>query len=55
MIKHDETVHQLCKQAIAQARVGDDVVIPSDMMDGHVGTIRYVSDREGFQDVSILS
>lgn len=55
VIMNDETVHQLCRQAVAQARAGADVVSPSDMMDGRVGAIRYALDREGFQDVSILS
>lgn len=55
VIMNDETVHQLCKQAVAQARAGADVVSPSDMMDGRVAAIRLALDREGFQDVSIMS
>eukprot|EP00252_Welwitschia_mirabilis_P023377 TRINITY_DN658_c0_g1_i4.p1 TRINITY_DN658_c0_g1~~TRINITY_DN658_c0_g1_i4.p1 ORF type:complete len:283 (+),score=72.60 TRINITY_DN658_c0_g1_i4:189-1037(+) len=55
VIMNDETVHQLCKQAVAQARAGADVVSPSDMMDGRVGAIRLALDREGFQHVSIMS
>lgn len=52
---NDETVHQLCKQAVSQARAGADVVSPSDMMDGRVGAIRAALDAEGFQNVSIMS
>lgn len=55
VIMNDETVHQLCKQAVAQARAGADVVSPSDMMDGRVGAIRRALDAEGFQEVSIMS
>ncbi|XP_077237684.1 aldolase superfamily protein isoform X2 [Tasmannia lanceolata] len=55
VIMNDETVHQLCKQAVAQARAGADVVSPSDMMDGRVAAIRAALDAEGFADVSIMS
>lgn len=55
VIMNDETVHQLCKQAVSQARAGADVVSPSDMMDGRVGAIRAALDAEGFEDVSIMS
>ncbi|KAJ7006616.1 delta-aminolevulinic acid dehydratase [Populus alba x Populus x berolinensis] len=55
VIMNDETVYQLCKQAVSQARAGADVVSPSDMMDGRVGAIRKALDAEGFQHVSIMS
>ncbi|XP_078149192.1 delta-aminolevulinic acid dehydratase, chloroplastic-like isoform X2 [Carex rostrata] len=55
VIMNDETVYQLCKQAVSQARAGADVVSPSDMMDGRVGAIRKALDAEGFHDVSIMS
>ncbi|MBA0623877.1 hypothetical protein Godav_009312 [Gossypium davidsonii] len=55
VIMNDETVHQLCKQALSQARAGADVVSPSDMMDGRVGAIRAALDSEGFHHVSIMS
>ncbi|KAL5713592.1 porphobilinogen synthase [Ranunculus cassubicifolius] len=55
VIMNDETVHQLCKQAVSQARAGADVIAPSDMMDGRVGAIRRALDEEGFTDVSIMS
>ncbi|CAK7346963.1 unnamed protein product [Dovyalis caffra] len=51
VIMNDETVYQLCKQAVSQARAGADVVSPSDMMDGRVGAIREALDAEGFQHV----
>lgn len=54
-IVNDETVRQLCRQAIAHARAGADVVSPSDMMDGRVGAIRDALDAAGYTDVSILA
>mmetsp|Transcript_4748 Transcript_4748/g.18978 ORF Transcript_4748/g.18978 Transcript_4748/m.18978 type:complete len:379 (-) Transcript_4748:62-1198(-) len=54
-ILNDETIEQLCKQSVCQARAGSDVVAPSDMMDGRVGAIRDALDSEGFTDVSILA
>ncbi|XP_024517606.1 delta-aminolevulinic acid dehydratase, chloroplastic [Selaginella moellendorffii] len=55
VIMNDETVHQLCKQAVAQAEAGADVVSPSDMMDGRVGAIRTALDEAGYHDVSIMA
>lgn len=54
-IVNDETVTVLCKQAVAQARAGADIIAPSDMMDGRVAAIRDALDAEGFQKVSICS
>lgn len=54
-IINDETIEQLCKQAVCQARAGADIVAPSDMMDGRVGALRRALDSEGFTDVSIMS
>lgn len=54
-ILNDETVEVLCRQAVAQAHAGADIIAPSDMMDGRVGAIRRALDAEGFSEVSILS
>jgi len=54
-ILNDETVEALCKQALAQARAGADIIAPSDMMDGRVGAIRAALDGEGFTNTSILA
>ena len=54
-ILNDDTIEQLCKQSVMQARAGSDVVAPSDMMDGRVGAIRDALDASGFTDVSILA
>merc|ERR1719262_1618435 len=55
VILNDETIHQLCKQAVSQAEAGADYVSPSDMMDGRVGAIRDALDAAGFTDVGIMS
>lgn len=54
-ILNDETVEQLCRQALAHARAGADVVAPSDMMDGRIGAIRDALDIHGFTDVAIVA
>lgn len=54
-ILNDKTVEVLCKQAIAQAKAGCDIVAPSDMMDGRVGAIRAALEEEGFHDTIILA
>ncbi len=54
-IQNDETVEILCRQSVAQARAGCDIIAPSDMMDGRVGAIRAALDAAGYQDVRILS
>ncbi len=54
-IVNDETLEILGKMALAQAATGIDIVGPSDMMDGRVGYIRNVLDKNGFTEVSIMS
>jgi len=55
VILNDATVERLCSQALMQAASGADVVAPSDMMDGRIGSIREALDAEGFQDTMIMS
>jgi porphobilinogen synthase len=43
-IQNDITIEILCKQAVAQAHAGVDIVAPSDMMDGRIGAIRKALD-----------
>ena len=52
---NDETVEILIKQSLLQAQMGCDVIAPSDMMDGRVGHIRKILDKNNFEDVNILS
>jgi porphobilinogen synthase len=54
-ILNDETVEILCRQALAEAEAGVDIVAPSDMMDGRVGAIREALDNSGYDKVQILS
>ena len=54
-IDNDETIKILVKQALLQAKMGCDVIAPSDMMDGRVGIIRKALDKKNFHNVSILS
>jgi porphobilinogen synthase len=54
-ILNDETLEVLGKMALEQARVGADIIGPSDMMDGRVGYIREILDINGFTGVSIMS
>jgi porphobilinogen synthase len=54
-ILNDETLEILGKMALAQATTGIDIIGPSDMMDGRVGYLRSVLDKNGFTEVSIMS
>lgn len=52
---NDETVDVLCKQALSHAEVGADIVAPSDMMDGRIGTIRQTLENHGHVNTRILA
>ena len=54
-IDNDETNKILIRQALLQAKMGCDIIAPSDMMDGRVGLIRKALDKKKYFDVSILS
>ena len=54
-ILNDETLAILIKQAVLQAKMGCDVIAPSDMMDGRIKLIRKELDKENFKDVQIIS
>ena len=54
-VDNDETIKILIKQSLLQARMGCDVIAPSDMMDGRIGAIRKALDKNGFKQVQILS
>ncbi|MFO1069886.1 MAG: porphobilinogen synthase [Geminicoccaceae bacterium] len=54
-IDNDRTVEVLTRQALVQAAAGSDVIAPSDMMDGRIGTIRGALDAHGFADTMILA
>ncbi|HEY9487700.1 MAG TPA: porphobilinogen synthase [Chryseosolibacter sp.] len=54
-ILNDETLEILGRMALAQAATGVDILGPSDMMDGRVGYIRQLLDKNDFSEVSIMS
>jgi porphobilinogen synthase len=54
-VQNDISVELLAKTAISHAEAGADVVAPSDMMDGRIGSIRFQLDEEGHPDVPILA
>ena len=54
-ILNDETINVLVKQSLLQAQMGSDVIAPSDMMDGRIGSIRKELDKKKFTNVQLLS
>ncbi|MCX5659514.1 MAG: porphobilinogen synthase [Planctomycetota bacterium] len=54
-VDNDATLELLGKTAIAQAKAGADVVAPSGMMDGMVGSIRSALDAAKFDQTAILA
>jgi porphobilinogen synthase len=54
-VLNDKTVEILCQQALVQARAGCDMVAPSDMMDRRVGAIRQFLDKNGYENIGIMS
>src|SRR5689334_22226546 len=54
-VVNDETLEVLAKQALSHAEAGVDIVAPSDMMDGRVGSIRTALDARRFIHVRILA
>jgi porphobilinogen synthase len=60
-ILHDDYVHNdasvtlLAKMALSHAQAGADMVAPSDMMDGRIGAMRNLLDKNGFENTGIMS
>ena len=54
-VLNDKTVLLLAQMALIHAQAGADIVAPSDMMDGRIGSIRRYLDRHHYQNVGILS
>lgn len=54
-VENDETLTLLARMAVSHAEAGADIVAPSDMMDGRVGSIREALDASGFMDTAILA
>ncbi|EAK9827005.1 porphobilinogen synthase [Listeria monocytogenes] len=54
-ILNDESLDLLKQTAVSQAKVGADIIAPSNMMDGFVQVIREGLDEAGFYDIPIMS
>ena len=54
-VLNDITVKALCRQAVACAHAGSDVIAPSDMMDGRVGAIRNSLDEAEHGNTLIMA
>ncbi|WP_373463326.1 porphobilinogen synthase [Herbivorax sp. ANBcel31] len=54
-IINDPSVELISKTALSYARAGADIVAPSDMMDGRVGHIREVLDKNNYTDMTIMA
>lgn len=54
-VDNDATLELLARAALSHAKAGADIVAPSDMMDGRVGTIRRALDENNFSQVAIMA
>ena len=54
-VDNDATLELLSRTAVSQARAGADIIAPSDMMDGRVGSIRTALDDDGFTETPIMA
>ncbi|MDP4182253.1 MAG: porphobilinogen synthase [Bacillota bacterium] len=54
-ILNDSSVELITKTALSYAEAGADIIAPSDMMDGRIGSIRKALDNCGFTQKTIMS
>src|SRR5881296_3011963 len=54
-VRNDATLELLSRVAVSHAEAGADMVAPSDMMDGRVGSIREALDEASFTDTPIMA
>lgn len=54
-VLNDATVEVLVGQSLNQAAAGADIIAPSDMMDGRIGTIRDALEAAGHSNVQIMA
>ncbi|OHV10617.1 porphobilinogen synthase [Kushneria phosphatilytica] len=54
-VLNERTVETLIKQGLSHAEAGADFIAPSDMMDGRIGSIREVLEREGLINTRIMA
>ncbi len=55
VILNDETVEVLIRQALVQVQAGCDIIAPSDMMDGRIGSIREALEIAGHTNTQIMA
>src|SRR3990170_537591 len=54
-VLNDPTLELLAKESVSHVKAGADIVAPSDMMDGRVSAIRQALDKEGFENIPVMS
>jgi len=54
-VENDLSVEMLIRQAVVQAAAGCDIIAPSDMMDGRIGSLRDGLDQAGHIHTAIMS
>ena len=54
-VDNDKTLVYLGEISLSHVKAGADMVAPSDMMDGRIGYIREVLDKNGFENIPIMS
>ena len=54
-VDNDKTLELLQKTVLSQVQAGADMVAPSDMMDGRVGAIREILDKNGYINTPIMA
>ena len=54
-VDNDATLPLLAEVALSHARAGADLVAPSDMMDGRIGSIRHALDEAGLVETGLMA
>ena len=54
-LDNDASLDNLARTALSYAKAGIDVVAPSGMLDGFVGTVREALDEEGYDETAIMA
>lgn len=54
-VDNDSTIELLGRMALSHVEAGADMVAPSDMMDGRIGAIRNILDKNGYQSTPIMA
>ena len=54
-VHNDESLGLLSRMALSHVEAGADIVAPSDMMDGRIGTIRHALDEHEFSQTPVMA